>query len=93
MYVIKKDSTDLLILGMLVAQQALNPYDDSPPVYECAVMWPAINQIRAEHAGRIADLGMVDYETKELITVQSMGAKMGSDSPINAKKDVGYKAD
>lgn len=88
MYVIKKDSADLLILGMLVGQQPIMPDDDSPPIYECTVMWPAMSQLRYENPGRIADLVMVDDDTNEFITVNDIC----NDSPINAKQPVGDKA-
>lgn len=77
-----------------MSRQFKGPKDESPPVYKCTVMWPAIHQMEHENPGMFAELGMVHYDTKETVTsevIRSLQA-LSPESGIAQQADQGPKA-
>lgn len=87
-YVIEKETNDLLVLGMLIRQQSQSGNDGSSPVYECTVMWPAMQQVQALNSHKVTGLCTVECDTMEstadtISSLQSSSADSGIDSMNN----------
>ena len=66
-YVVERDTQDLLILGMLTSVQQKHGTDKTADVYQCTVMWPALAQVQAQNRHQVSDLAMVDCDTAESV--------------------------
>lgn len=103
-YVVKEETNELYVLGMLEGQQDKSLHDGSPPVYQCGLMWPAIHQVAHENRHKINNLCMVDREpgmvdhdsnngaTAVISSLKSIGPESGIDSLTREQQSEGDKA-
>lgn len=65
MYVVRNDTKDLLVLGMLTGLQNKSEKDDSKVVYQCTVVWAAVHHTQRHNAHKVARLETVDCDIRE----------------------------
>ena len=61
-----------MILGLLVGIVNQPIRDTSPPIYECAVLWPSIHHVMAQNRNSVMSLDVIQ-PLKQKVTVPLAG--------------------
>ena len=69
----------LILLGLFVGKVNQDISDNSPPIYECTLLWPAIHHVMAQNSHKVTGLNVIRPCLRTTVTVgQLQGISLDS---------------
>ena len=62
----------LIILGLLVGKVNQSISDNSPPIYECTLLWPAIHHVMDQNRHKVTGLNVIRPCLSTTVTVDQL---------------------